>query len=208
MKIHFSDELEDHAREQMDAMKNLYLKQPSCNVVTHTTAATGTSVTPSMGRRRVSSSTLKKLVLSRRSSEIEEVSTLPNKKSLSISNLTFDYTTGNDSIDAAADKAFVIRRGLQVIGCASFNELSMSLTDVVVQQSCRRQGVGMALVNSVRSHLTGALKEADSGPYLTVKVKPIPKDSFSFFEHTGFAIEPAHATTLDGAVQTVLIILR
>jgi broad specificity phosphatase PhoE/GNAT superfamily N-acetyltransferase len=227
--IHFSDELEDHVREQTDAMKHLYLsskkQQQQQRQRPLPLSCRNNTGTPS-SRVSSSSSALRNLVLSRKSSsEIDEASASPNNNSLiSVRNLTFDYTatttTGNNANDnsaAATDKTFVIRRGLQVIGCASFNELHMSLTDVVVRKSCRRQGVGTALVNSVRSHLlfmgmgAHALTTKDeaehgngNGTYLTVKVKvtPTSNDSFSFFEHLGFAAtdEPAHAhaaATLD-----------
>ena len=46
----------------------------------------------------------------------------------------------------------VVKRGLQVVGCASFHEESGRISDVVVRPSARGSQVGRALVNSAVAH--------------------------------------------------------
>jgi len=163
--VHFSDELEDHVREQADAMKHLYLRDPS------------SSNYPSKSRRM---STMKKLVLSARKNENENKS----PSVLSVNSLAFDYDDGGDNV---GEKTFVIRRGMQLIGCASFNEQTRTLTDVVVRQSCRRKGIGTALVNSVRNHMRESIKNADGNTDdVFMTAQPISQESFNFLDAMGF----------------------
>jgi N-acetylglutamate synthase-like GNAT family acetyltransferase len=46
----------------------------------------------------------------------------------------------------------VVKQGLQVIGCASLNEKTGRLTDVVVKPSARRSQVGKSLIEAVKNH--------------------------------------------------------
>jgi broad specificity phosphatase PhoE len=108
VSIGFSDELEDHVREQTEALKSLYLSTSRSNDDGLT--AIGLSVEEVDGRTEV------------------------------------DINGGHPSV------CFVVKRGLQVAGCAWYDESTGRLSDLVVRPSARKSQVGEALVNAVRSH--------------------------------------------------------
>jgi len=120
------DEIDDHVREQTDALRALYLKDSASEVAT---VATGLSV-EALGGKSVS---------------------------------------------------FFVKRGLQVVGCAKYDETTATMTDVVIRPSARDSKVGEALVGAVRSH---ARKLGRSGS-LYVKVST-SGESNNFFEQLGF----------------------
>lgn len=53
---------------------------------------------------------------------------------------------------AEGEVTLVVKRGLQVVGCASFHEESGRISDVVVRPSARGSQVGRALVDSAVAH--------------------------------------------------------
>ena len=172
VSVAFSDELDNHVREQTEAMKNLYLR--SYNSSKAETTAKGAN-----GTRR--SSAIRSMCLSRRSSSAEAVT-----KRVSTSKLTFEQLTMDDAFDdeeEGEEITFVVKRGLQVVGCASFRADTMTLIDIVVRQSCRRSGVGTALIDAVKKHLkqTG---NHDRNLFVTF----ISDDSKTFFEKVGFEL--------------------
>lgn len=103
VSIAFSDELEDHVREQTEALKSLYLR--------------GSSDCVSSGTSGIS---------------VEEI----------------DGKRGDDHPAVC----FVVKRGLQVAGCAWYDEATGKLTDLVVRPSARESQVGEALISAVRAH--------------------------------------------------------
>jgi broad specificity phosphatase PhoE/ribosomal protein S18 acetylase RimI-like enzyme len=119
------EELDDHVKEQTEALRALYLKD---SVARDAIVATGLSV-----------------------EELEG-------KSVS----------------------FFVKRGLQVVGCAKYDEATGKMTDVVIRPSAKDTMVGEALVSAVRSH---ARKIGRSG---SLYVKPTSGQSKTFFEDLGF----------------------
>jgi ribosomal protein S18 acetylase RimI-like enzyme len=78
-------------------------------------------------------------------------------------------------------KVFVVKRGLQVVGVATYSEDTGLLTDVAVRPSAKGDEIGKALMNAVKSH---ARKLGRSGSLI---VQPRSHDSKSLFESMGFS---------------------
>ena len=78
-------------------------------------------------------------------------------------------------------KVFVVKRGLQVVGVATYSEDTGLLTDVAVRPSAKGDEIGEALMNAVKSH---ARKLGRSGSLI---VQPRSQDSKALFESMGFS---------------------
>ncbi len=105
VSIGFQDELEQHVKEQTEALKSLYLGGTSEKDGSSAAAAGELSV--------------------------EEVD-------------------GKEGGHPAV--CIVVKRGLQVAGCAWYDESTGRISDLVVRPSARESQVGEALINAVRAH--------------------------------------------------------
>jgi len=76
----------------------------------------------------------------------------------------------------------VVKRGLQVVGCATLDEKTGRLSDVVVRPSARRSHVGRSLIDAVKNH---AIK---SKKFDKIVVEPDTSESKAFFEKMGFEV--------------------
>ena len=86
----------------------------------------------------------------------------------------------HDSCDGRGkDLTVVVKQGLQVVGCASLDEKSGRVSDVVVRPSARRSQVGKSLIEAVRQH-------AEEAGIPTLTTKPDTAESEAFFEKLGF----------------------
>lgn len=127
VSIGFQDELEQHVREQTEALKSLYL------------GGTGSS----------------------------------EKESSAVTNeLSVEEVDGKEGGNPAV--CIVVKRGLQVAGCAWYDESTGRISDLVVRPSARESQVGEALINAVRAH---ARKLKRSGSIL---VQPRNMDNREF----------------------------
>lgn len=90
--------------------------------------------------------------------------------------------TNPDGRDSSNELTIVVKRGLQVVGCASLNEKTGRLSDVVVRPSARRSRVGKSLIEAVKNHA----KEGDKLDRLFVQ--PNSRDGRAFFENMGFSL--------------------
>jgi len=72
---------------------------------------------------------------------------LPKKESASNNNKV--KGAGND---AGTELTVVVKQGLQVVGCASLNEKTGRLSDIVVRPSAHRRRVGQSLVEAAKNH--------------------------------------------------------
>eukprot|EP00581_Thalassiosira_minuscula_P007347 CAMPEP_0183703546 /NCGR_PEP_ID=MMETSP0737-20130205/1248_1 /TAXON_ID=385413 /ORGANISM="Thalassiosira miniscula, Strain CCMP1093" /LENGTH=510 /DNA_ID=CAMNT_0025930317 /DNA_START=65 /DNA_END=1597 /DNA_ORIENTATION=- len=101
---------------------------------------------------------------------------LPNKESASN-----DNETNKSSNDNGTELTVMVKRGLQVVGCASLNEKTGRLSDVVVRPSAQRSQVGRSLIDAVKKHA----KQANIGKIVT---QPNTPDQKEFFEKMGFCL--------------------
>lgn len=85
---------------------------------------------------------------------------------------------GRDS--AGTELTVVVKRGLQVVGCASLNEKTGLLSDVVVRPSARRSQVGQSLIDAVKNH-------ARESNVDKIVAQPNTLDGKEFFEKMGFS---------------------
>jgi hypothetical protein len=76
----------------------------------------------------------------------------------------------------------VVKRGLQVVGCASLDEKTGRLSDVVVRPSARRSHVGRSLIDAVKNHAI------QSNKFDKLVVEPDTSESKAFFEKMGFEL--------------------
>eukprot|EP00571_Detonula_confervacea_P002638 CAMPEP_0172322468 /NCGR_PEP_ID=MMETSP1058-20130122/45949_1 /TAXON_ID=83371 /ORGANISM="Detonula confervacea, Strain CCMP 353" /LENGTH=503 /DNA_ID=CAMNT_0013038215 /DNA_START=52 /DNA_END=1563 /DNA_ORIENTATION=- len=103
------------------------------------------------------------------------------------------YLTKKESTSASRNKekkrskdstgtelTIVVKRGLQVVGCASLNEKTGCLSDVVVRPSARRSQVGQSLIEAVKNH-------ARESNIDTIVTQPNTVDGKEFFQKMGFA---------------------
>lgn len=72
-----------------------------------------------------------------------------------------------------------VKRGLQVVGCASLNERTGRLSDVVVKPSARRNQVGRSLVEAVKNHAKASRIEK-------IVAQPDTAEGKALFENMGF----------------------
>jgi broad specificity phosphatase PhoE len=116
------DDLEDHVKEQAQALKALYLSSRDSRSLGR--ADSQRSVSPSENGSLSSSSQ-------------------PPHASPSVSDVE---TAGRDSV-----KHFIVKRGMQVVGVAAYSDRTGLVTDVAVRPSAGKH-VGMALFDAVKSH--------------------------------------------------------
>ncbi len=75
----------------------------------------------------------------------------------------------------------VVKRGLQVIGCASLNEETGRVSDVVVKPSARRSQVGKSLIEAVKNHAKASNIEK-------IVAQPDTFEGKALFEKMGFSV--------------------
>ena len=80
---------------------------------------------------------------------------------------------------AEGEVTLVVKRGLQVVGCASFHEDSGKIFDVVVRPSARGSQVGRALVDSAVAHAKKVGAEE-------LVAEPQTDEAKAFFSSLGF----------------------
>jgi hypothetical protein len=129
----FADELDDHVKEQTDALKNLYLSRKGNG---------------SFLLRKDSSSTPKVVQEGAGESEgtgegkgegTSEASTDNNKEDKDINTVTNEMT-------------FVIQRGLQVVGCVTYDDEKSLISDMVVRPSAKDGNPQKELISAVIAH--------------------------------------------------------
>ncbi|KAL7535155.1 hypothetical protein ACHAWF_005070 [Thalassiosira exigua] len=87
---------------------------------------------------------------------------------------------GSDDKESGSELTVVVKRGLQVIGCASLNEKTGHVSDVVVRPSARRSQVGQSLMDAVKEHARQSKMEK-------IVVESNALNGKEFFEKMGFA---------------------
>jgi len=110
-----------------------------------------------------------------------------------------EKTTGETEDEAASttssrggEVTLVVKRGLQVVGCASFHEETGRISDVVVRPSARRSQVGRTLVDSAREHA----KKVGADRLVA---EPDTDEARAFFEKLGFeSVEAEDGDAADG----------
>lgn len=90
-------------------------------------------------------------------------------------------TADSSERDVKEELTFVVKRGLQVVGCASLNEKTGRLSDVVVRPSARKSRVGESLIDAVKSHAR------QSNKIDTIIVQPKTEEGRAFFKKMGFS---------------------
>lgn len=91
-----------------------------------------------------------------------------------------DTDDDDDDDEAGTELTIVVKRGLQVVGCAQLNDKTGRLSDVVVRPSARRSQVGRSLIDAVKNHA----KKTNIGK---IVAQPDTLDSKVFFEKMGFS---------------------
>lgn len=97
----------------------------------------------------------------------------------SASNIPLDESIKSIDRDSSNEVTIVVKRGLQVVGCASLDEKTGIVHDVVVRPSARRSQVGESLIEAVMKHAKLS-KDID-----TLIVQP-NTDGKELFEKMGF----------------------
>jgi ribosomal protein S18 acetylase RimI-like enzyme len=86
----------------------------------------------------------------------------------------------DDSQNSGATISFFVKRGLQVVGYAKYNENTGKITEAIVRPSARNSKVGETLLRAIRSH---SQKLGRSGSlYMT----PTTAEDKKFFKGLGF----------------------
>lgn len=178
VRVAFADELDDHVREQTQALKDLYLKKSQSNIH-HSNI-----VEQQVVKRK---SALRSMILSRRDSSFLDSSAITTSNGrISRSMLTFEKLDDGALLDNEGESqeeiTFVVKRGHKVVGCASLNVDTLTLADIVVRESSRRRGVGTALIEAVKDNLKQAGVHHDDCLFAT----PVSDESKAFFEKLGF----------------------
>mmetsp|Transcript_6923 Transcript_6923/g.12525 ORF Transcript_6923/g.12525 Transcript_6923/m.12525 type:complete len:322 (+) Transcript_6923:718-1683(+) len=103
---------------------------------------------------------------------------LSKKESTSASS---DNGTENEEDIGGTELTVMVKRGLQVVGCASLNEKTGRVRDVVVRPSARRSQVGKTLIEAVKNHA----KQSNIEKIVAQTKTPDEKE---FFEKMGFLL--------------------
>eukprot|EP00978_Attheya_sp_CCMP212_P026847 scaffold89037_cov40-Attheya_sp.AAC.2 len=147
--VAFSDEVNDHVKEQTVALKSLYLQGHPATTIT---------------KHRGSTFLL----------NVEEVEGAGDLDVLSGGSGT---TT---RLCESSDMTFVVKRGLQVLGCATYHHESGTITDVVLRPSAKSVKTGKALMDAIKNYAKRAGKEG------TLMLKPSSEEDHVFFSQLGF----------------------
>lgn len=94
-------------------------------------------------------------------------------------NIPLDESIQSVDRDSSNEVTIVVKRGLQVVGCASLDETTGIVHDVVVRPSARKSQVGESLIEAVMKHAKRS-KGID-----TLIVQP-NADGKELFERMGF----------------------
>mmetsp|Transcript_17776 Transcript_17776/g.25018 ORF Transcript_17776/g.25018 Transcript_17776/m.25018 type:complete len:534 (+) Transcript_17776:151-1752(+) len=156
----FEDELDTHVLEQTQALKDLYLKSTTAMNTTKNDDDDG-------GSGSGSSDTMIMTV-----GEVH----------------CGDDTAGGGSQQQrqqrsgkSSDISFVVRRGLEVVGCASYNEHTGHVKDVIVRPTVQKKDqVGEMLLDAVKQH------ERKLGRSGSLLVQPDSEESKHFLKSLGF----------------------
>jgi broad specificity phosphatase PhoE len=174
VRVAFADELDDHVREQTEALKDLYLNKRQ--------SSSQQQIIGKEGKRTASA--IKSMILSHRSSN-SFTSSDPSDR-LTMEQL-YDDGNKDEPTTTPEEMTFVMKRGLKVIGCATLQVHTMTLTDIVVRESCRRSGIGTALVESVKNRLKqAAASDGKNDGDVCIFATPISDESKAFFGSLGF----------------------
>ena len=92
-----------------------------------------------------------------------------------------DDKTNDDESKTGNELTVVVKRGLQVVGCASLNERTGSLSDIVVRPSARRSQVGQSLIEAVKEH-------ARQSNIDTIVTQPDTLEGKQLLEEMGFSL--------------------
>lgn len=97
------------------------------------------------------------------------------------SNIPLDDSVHSNTVDRDSSKevTIIVKRGLQVVGCASLDEKTGIVHDVVIRPSSRRSQVGESLMEAVMKHAK------NSKDIQTLIVQP-NNDGRELFEKMGF----------------------
>mmetsp|Transcript_48374 Transcript_48374/g.146090 ORF Transcript_48374/g.146090 Transcript_48374/m.146090 type:complete len:548 (-) Transcript_48374:55-1698(-) len=159
--VAFEDELEDHVREQAEAMRELYLGRRKSSIDDDTSEIF--DATTNVAKDKPSTR------MSRKSSLIAEVE-------------------GADSgSSSGGEVTLVVKRGLQLVGCASLHVESGRLSDLVVRPSAKNTKVGQALVEAAKNRAKQL-----GGERLVVDATT--EESREFYENAGFREVAANVT--------------
>lgn len=131
VSVAFADELEDHVKEQANALRALYLSSSSNQDKPKTNVSTGL--------------------------EIEE-----------------------EEVEKKDQVQFIMKRGLQVVGVATYSDRTGHLFDVAIRPSAAEDCIGETLMDAVKKH---ARKLGRSESLI---VHPRSPDSMPFFRSLGF----------------------
>lgn len=111
----------------------------------------------------------------------DEVQPHLNEQAAALRSLYLTEKKDTDEDEGPDIKQIFVKRGLQVVGCATLNEKTGRLRGLVVRPSFRRSQVGQSLVNAVKEYAT-----ATPGMEKVV-CQPETAESREFFQNVGFA---------------------
>jgi len=147
----FADELEEHVKEQTEAIKNLYLSSRGSL----------------LNRRRSLASSL----------VVEEIDGAK-------------LTLNENNIDCGL--TFVVKRGLQVLGCATLHEDAKKLTDLVVVPSAKPSGY-KALIEAAKAY-------AQKAGFDTLSIVSENREDAVIYQDLGFEFERRGSKTDENSV--------
>lgn len=196
------DEMDDHIKEQTEAMKSLYIRPRSFlapNGIVTTSGGGNIPLRVSLVQKdenhfKDGSDPKSYVVIRRRSSIMEGTDSETNGTSVEerSNNVAHNVAgSSHSSTSCNSDKVtFVVKRGLQVVGCASFHEEENALKDVVIRPSEASDNfVGEALIHALRDHVKSSGRR-NSNDSEHVVVESACQQSQAIFEKLGFTQTP------------------
>ena len=109
----------------------------------------------------------------------DEVQPHVQEQTEALRSLYLDSQTDESNSDTGNEISIVVKRGLQVVGCATLDKKTGRLRDLVVRPSARRSQVGKSLIEAVKEHA----KKADLDKIVAA---PNTSEGEQFFTKMGF----------------------
>mmetsp|Transcript_11525 Transcript_11525/g.14280 ORF Transcript_11525/g.14280 Transcript_11525/m.14280 type:complete len:296 (+) Transcript_11525:975-1862(+) len=192
LSITFADEMEDFVKEQTDALKSLYIRRsdesntPKKRLSYHLDDfedAVGTNGDKNDDLRNQSS----RCMLFSDNDPPNDLQQRRNNATTSVEQLpllppTRRNSRKDDDDTQTSEITFVIKRGMQVVGCAWYEDDTGRIKDVVVRPSARKSQLGRLLVENIKDYV----RTNKEGSTKCLVAEPPCEESRAFFEKMGF----------------------
>ena len=182
--IFLDDNIQEHIKEQIEALKNLYIdsSDKSCLIIPDDFNNSSNKIKIDLNKTEKEDSTNDS---NKRKFQIELRRSTSNLEDVEDTSL-ISVSTGNKKSNKYT--TFVVKRGFQVVGFASLNESENTLENVVIRRSeSYNNHVGEALIYALRYHRDSKIKEESAIKDDYIVVESMCEQSKIIFAKLGYS---------------------